>query len=197
MAGRRRSAAPAPPRALPLAFQPPNVCFDADCAAAVDASFAAAIAVPLLAAAAVGAWVLRPPPKDLLDSGQVFEDPATGTLFEAPQGVSPEVDKNVRGRREGRLSVVGNPWLSGGGLYGASSAGGAWPPAPSLASQRPSQLGSSRPPQSLLAFKPISYTPWPVPSDAPGERIRIEVGKVGATEPRCVPGGSPAHAAAT
>jgi hypothetical protein len=39
--------------------------------------------------------------------------------------------------------------------------------------------------QDLLAFKPISYTPWPVASDAPGERVRVGVGKVGATEPWC------------
>jgi hypothetical protein len=52
----------------------------------------------------------------------------------------------------------------------------------------PKRLSHTRPPnplQSLLAFKPISYTPWPVPADAPGERVRIEVGRVGSTEPRC------------
>ncbi|KIZ00235.1 hypothetical protein MNEG_7727 [Monoraphidium neglectum] len=116
--------------AAATAFVPP-VCFDAECAAGADAAFLTAVSLPLVAALAVGAWVLRPPPKELLDSGRLFEDPKTGTMFEAPEGVSPEVDKN-----------------------------------------------------DLLAFKPISYTPWPVASDAPGERVRVGVGKVGATEPR-------------
>ncbi len=71
------------------------MCFDADCAAHADAAFAAAVAVPLLAAAAIGAWVLRPPPPELIEKGRVFEDPATGTLFEAPEGVEPELDKDV------------------------------------------------------------------------------------------------------
>lgn len=117
--------------APPIAAAVPSICFDSQCAANADAAFLTALAIPLVAACAVGAWVLRPPPKELMDSGRVFEDPKTGTIFEAPEGFSPELDKN-----------------------------------------------------SLLAFKPISYTPWPVASDAPGERVRIDVGKVGSTEPR-------------
>lgn len=118
---------PRPPRATPFA----GACFTADCAAAADAAFAAAIILPLTAAAALGAWALRPPPADLLESGRVFEDEETGTLFEAPEGVGAELDKDGR-----------------------------------------------------LAFRPISYTPWPVAADAPGERVRIDVGRVGATAPR-------------
>lgn len=120
------AAAPPPP----LAYVPP-ICFDADCAANADRAFLAALAVPLVAAAAIAAWVLRPPPRKLVESGRVFEDPDTGTMFEAPEGVAPEVD--------GR---------------------------------------------SLLAFKPVSYTPFPVEADAPGERVRVWIGKAGATEPR-------------
>lgn len=33
-----------------------------------------------------------------------------------------------------------------------------------------------------LAFRPVSYTPWPVPQDAEGERLRVAVGPVGRTE---------------
>ncbi len=47
-------------------------------------------------AGGLGLYTLRPPPKELLDSGRVFEDSATGTRFEAPEGVTPERDKNVR-----------------------------------------------------------------------------------------------------
>ncbi|KAI7845690.1 hypothetical protein COHA_000804 [Chlorella ohadii] len=35
-----------------------------------------------------------------------------------------------------------------------------------------------------LAFRPISYTPWPVEEGAEGERVRIEVGPVGSKELR-------------
>jgi hypothetical protein len=35
-----------------------------------------------------------------------------------------------------------------------------------------------------LAFKAISYTPWPVEEGAEGERLRIEVGSVGQRAPR-------------
>lgn len=71
------------------------VCFTPECAAEANTAFAAAIAIPLFAGLALGAYVLRPPPKQLLDSGRLFEDPKTGTIFEAPAGASPELDKNV------------------------------------------------------------------------------------------------------
>jgi hypothetical protein len=74
------------------------MCFDAACQRAVDAAFVAAIGGPLVAATALGVWfyLLRAPPKDALESGKVFEDADTGTLFEGPEGVVPELDKNVR-----------------------------------------------------------------------------------------------------
>lgn len=35
-----------------------------------------------------------------------------------------------------------------------------------------------------LAFRPVSYTPWPVEEGAPGDRVRVEVGPTGRTSPR-------------
>ena len=35
-----------------------------------------------------------------------------------------------------------------------------------------------------LAFRPISFTPWPVDESFEGERVRIAVGKVNETELR-------------
>jgi hypothetical protein len=35
-----------------------------------------------------------------------------------------------------------------------------------------------------LAFRPISYTPWPVEAGAEGERLRLEVGPVGSAQLR-------------
>lgn len=115
-----------------LSFVPP-VCFNQECQAAADRAFLIAILTPVTVAAAVIAYKLRPPPQELQASGRLFDDPATGTLFEAPSGVLPERDKNGE-----------------------------------------------------LAFRPISYTPWPVAADYEGERVRIDLGPVGATEPRTV-----------
>lgn len=39
--------------------------------------------------------------------------------------------------------------------------------------------------QGLLAFRAISYTPWPVPTDYDGDRIRIPVGPIRDRKPRC------------
>eukprot|EP00882_Tetradesmus_deserticola_P006919 GHRQ01007289.1.p1 GENE.GHRQ01007289.1~~GHRQ01007289.1.p1 ORF type:complete len:321 (+),score=76.04 GHRQ01007289.1:173-1135(+) len=110
----------------------PGMCFTQECQANADRTFLLALAIPLVAAAAVVAYLLRPPPQELKDSGQVFEDEATGFSFYAPEdGTVPERDKN------------GN-----------------------------------------LAFRAISYTPWPVPSDFEGERLRIDVGPIAAREAR-------------
>ncbi|GLC39054.1 hypothetical protein PLESTF_000515100 [Pleodorina starrii] len=107
------------------------VCFSQSCQEATDRAFLIALAVPLLVAAAAAAVVLRPPPADLTASGRVFEDSATETRFEAPEGVTPERDKNGE-----------------------------------------------------LAFRPISYTPWPVDEGTEGERVRIAVGPVAARQLR-------------
>ncbi|EFJ42115.1 hypothetical protein VOLCADRAFT_119533 [Volvox carteri f. nagariensis] len=107
------------------------VCFNQVCQQDADRAFLLAVAVPLLAAAAVVSYLMRSPPAELTDSGRVFEDPSTGTRFEAPEGVVPERDKNGE-----------------------------------------------------LAFRPISYTPWPVDEGVEGERVRLAVGPVGSRQLR-------------
>lgn len=57
-----------------------------ECQANADRTFILALAVPLLAAAGAIAYLLRPAPQQLKDSGQLFEDEATGFLFQAPEG---------------------------------------------------------------------------------------------------------------
>jgi hypothetical protein len=56
-----------------------------ECQANADRTFLLALAVPLAAAAAAVAYLLRPPPQELKESGQVFEDEATGFLFHTPE----------------------------------------------------------------------------------------------------------------
>jgi hypothetical protein len=114
---------------LALTFSPPPACFDAQCQASKDAIFAASLITPVLAFAAIAAFIFRRSRK----SENSFEDPDTGATFEAPEGTEPIRDR-----------------------YGE------------------------------LAFRAVSYTPWPVKAgenDA-GEAIRIEVGTVGATQLR-------------
>lgn len=38
--------------------------------------------------------------------------------------------------------------------------------------------------QGDLAFRPVSYTPWPVEEDYEGERVRVRVGSIAARQPR-------------
>lgn len=43
---------------------------------------------------------------------------------------------------------------------------------------RPPSHAPPAPPQGELAYRPISYTPWPVDASYEGERVRIAVGPV-------------------
>ncbi|GAB4813742.1 hypothetical protein N2152v2_000788 [Parachlorella kessleri] len=97
----------------------------------MDRAFLAAVGIPLAVLVAAVAYLTRPPPQDRLDSGELFEDSITGTVFEAPEGTQPERDR----------------------------------------------LGE-------LAFRAISYTPWPLEQGAAGDRLRIHVGPPGKTQPR-------------
>jgi len=111
----------APAQALPesvasalMAFVSP-VCFDKACQQAADQTTVTAFVVPMLLALAAAFYVVRPPPKTLVDEGRVFEDDATGAVFEAPRGVEPLRDK------QGELvlrPVSYTPWPVGVGEEG-------------------------------------------------------------------------------
>ena len=66
------------------------------CQQNADATFAVAIAVPVIAAVCAAAWILRAPPRDKVAAGQIFSDPETGNIFDAGADASPERDKKVR-----------------------------------------------------------------------------------------------------
>jgi hypothetical protein len=69
-----------------------------ECAANADQAFLTAVSLPVLAAVAAAAYVARPPPAELRESGEVFEDEATGVMFQAePDEAEPERDKDVSG----------------------------------------------------------------------------------------------------
>lgn len=110
-------------------FAPPPQCFDDQCQNSKDTAYIASLVLPVLAFLGAGALAFRP--KAPSSDSAVFDDPKTGVVFEAPQGIEPARDQ-----------------------------------------------------KGELAFRAVSYTPWPVDAGAGGEAIRINVGIVGATEPR-------------
>ena len=52
--------------------------------------------------------------------------------------------------------------------------------------EAPEGVQPARDKKGELAFRPVSYTPWPVEEGVEGERLRIEVGPVGATQVCCL-----------
>ena len=48
----------------------------------------------------------------------------------------------------------------------------------------PSGTTPERDSKGQLAFRAVSYTPWPVEAGQPGERLRIDVGPSSLTAPR-------------
>lgn len=67
-----------------------------ECQAEADKAFILALAVPMALAVAAAAYVARPPPQELVELGQVFEDDTTGFLFEKfDDEMEPERDKDV------------------------------------------------------------------------------------------------------
>mgnify|MGYP001807206392 CR=1 FL=1 len=67
-----------------------------ECQDHADRASLLAIAIPICLAVAAAAYVARPPPQELKDSGQVFEDDTTGFMFEKSEGeLEPERDKDV------------------------------------------------------------------------------------------------------
>jgi hypothetical protein len=72
------------------------ICFTPECQSEADQAFVLAMAIPMCLAVAAAAYVARPPPQELKDSGQVFEDDTTGFMFAKEAGeADPERDKDV------------------------------------------------------------------------------------------------------
>jgi hypothetical protein len=67
-----------------------------ECQAEADRAFIWATALPVCLAIAAAAYVARPPPQELTESGQVFQDDSTGFMFEkSADELEPERDKDV------------------------------------------------------------------------------------------------------
>lgn len=72
------------------------LCLLQACQDNADRTFIIALTIPTLIAAAAAAYIVRPAPQELKESGTVFEDESTGFMFQAPeQGTPPERDKDV------------------------------------------------------------------------------------------------------
>lgn len=121
-----------------------------ECQANADRSFLLAIAIPMVLAVAGAAYVARPPPQELRDSGQVFEEESTGFLFEVPDDTEPELDKDVSVVCVRRLCWCG--WLTGCCKCVCCMLA-VWQ---LLVWHMPNGLPSSHPPTQLPAFAPLS-----------------------------------------
>jgi len=70
-----------------------------ECQAEADRAFLLTLTIPMALAVAAAAYVARPPPQELKDSGQIFEDDNTGFVFETSEKeLEPERDKDVGGK---------------------------------------------------------------------------------------------------
>lgn len=90
-------------------------CLPQECQDQADRATLVAMAVPICLAVAAAAYVARPPPQELKDSGQVFEDDSTGFLFEVSEAdAEPERDKDVSGHTgpgsAGEFRTLIPPW---------------------------------------------------------------------------------------
>lgn len=142
-----------------LAFVP-GVCFDRQCQEAADKAFLIVTAVPLLGLLAAIILRFRPASTEELNSEQVaafHASPHTAnfTMYAATAQASPPAMQQV----------FDDPAT---GLYFQSQDGSI----------------PERDKKGELAFRPISYTPWPVEAGTPGERLRIDVGPALRTSPR-------------
>lgn len=89
-----RGRRPAAASELVLAVAP--ICFTQECQSQADQAFVLGLAIPMCLAVAAAAYVARPPPRELKDSGSVFEDDSTGFMFAKEEGeAEPERDKDV------------------------------------------------------------------------------------------------------
>jgi hypothetical protein len=106
----------------------------------------------------------------------IFEDPQTGAVFQSTDGSTPERDQKASAASyllhwQSCVDTT-RKVLPGWHAWVLRSQAG------QTLSCRPARA------QGDLAFRPVSYTPWPVEEDYEGERVRVPVGSVTARQPR-------------
>lgn len=85
-----------------------------ECQAEADRAFLLTLAIPMALAVAAAAYVARPPPQELKDSGQIFEDDSTGSVFALPEkDTEPERDKDVSDTQAAYPNTADVPCLGG------------------------------------------------------------------------------------
>lgn len=142
-----------------LAFIP-GVCFDRQCQEAADRAFLIVTTVPLLGLLAAIILKLRPVSTEKLNSEQVATSHSSAFAWSIKakliqQSITPCASQQVFDD-----------------------------PATGVYFQSPDGSVPERDRKGELAFRPVSYTPWPVEAGTPGERLRIDVGPASCTSPR-------------
>lgn len=144
-----------------LAFVP-GVCFDRQCQEAADRAFLIVTAVPLLGLFTAIILKLRPASTEELNSEQVAASQTSSCAH--------------------TLRVQANS------AYLCAATAPAMQvfddPATGVYFQSPNGTVPERDRKGELAFRPVSFTPWPVEAGTPGERLRIDVGPASSTSPR-------------
>lgn len=142
-----------------LAFVP-GVCFDRQCQEAADRAFLIVTTVPLLGLLMAIILKLRPASSEELNSEQVAASHTSA--FALTQGCKPFLRSTATALA---MQVFDDPAT---GVY----------------FQSPDGTIPERDRKGELAFRPVSFTPWPVEAGTPGERLRIDVGPASSTSPR-------------
>ena len=137
------------------------MCFDAACQATQDRAFVAAVLFPLAASLAAGAWVWNQPSRSVPSSSS--PSPPTSSSSSPP---------DEEGGASGSATTTTTTELfedpSTGVVFEA----------------RPGEKPPERDRRGELAFRAVSFTPFPVEEGCEGERVRVEVGPVASKVPR-------------
>ena len=144
-----------------VSASPAGMCFDAACQATQDRAFVAAVLFPLAASVAAGAYVWNQPSRSVPSSSP---SPSSSSL---PSSSSPSSDKaTTTATTATTTELFEDP--STGVVFEA----------------RPGEPLPERDRRGELAFRAVSFTPFPVEEGSAGERIRVEVGPIDSKTPR-------------
>lgn len=135
------------------------MCFDAACQATQDRAFVAAVLFPLAASLAAGAYVWNQPSRSVPSSSS----PSTSSS-------PPDEEGGASGSSTTTTTVTTE-------LFEDPSTGVVF-------EARPGEKPPERDRRGELAFRAVSFTPFPVEEGCEGERVRVEVGPVSSKVPR-------------
>ena len=144
------------------------MCFDSACQAAQDRAFVAAVLFPLAASVAAGAYVWNQPSRSLPSSSpSPAPSPSPDEGGASPSPLSGSATTTTTAATTTTTTE----------LFEDPSTG-------VVVEARPGEKPPERDRRGELAFRAVSFTPFPVEEGCPGERLRVDVGPVASKTPR-------------